>query len=302
MRYITHKGDNLEIMRLMDEQVDMIYLDPPFNTGKELVGHSGAKFNDTWNDVVDEEGIKQMLEDYPRIHHLLQSLGSITDAAYLKFMGLRLLECHRLLKDTGSIFLHCDGKMAHSLKIMLDIIFGKHNFRNNIVWCYKSGGCGARTFAKKHDDIFYYSKSKEHVMNTIKEKVYCDIKKIPNPNGKGIASNMSFGEDDKGIYVMLYPKDYWNIGVLSSNPKSERMGYPTQKPLELLRKIIEYSTKEGDLILDPFMGSGTTIEAGVILNRRVIGIDLNQEGLDCVTERMNNHFGTEPKGSNTPEG
>ena len=186
MKYRIHKGDNLKIMNRMEEEVDMIYLDPPFNTGKDWTGASGATFKDTWNDVTDEEGIEKMLANYPRMDYLFKSLGSITDAAYLKFMAIRLIECHRLLKETGSIFLHCDSTMSHSLKILMDIIFGKNNFRNNIIWTYGKMGNATKKFLNNHDDILFYAKSSKTTMNrqeTLLDKPQIRLAR-ENVNGK----------------------------------------------------------------------------------------------------------------------
>ena len=156
-------ADNLDIMRGMDsETIDLIYLDPPFNTNKKYkapIGSpaEGAEFKDIWKDEDVKDGWhSDIAGQYPYIHHVIQASERIYDhnmMIYLMAMGIRLIEMHRLLKDTGSIYLHCDPTASHYIKLLLDEIFGKNNFRNEIVWCYKSGGATPKYFAKKHDVI-----------------------------------------------------------------------------------------------------------------------------------------------------
>ena len=246
-------GDNLEVMRGMDSGcIDLIATDPPFNTGKDWV-----QFNDKW-----EGGMK----------------------GYLKFMEPRLQEMHRLLKETGSIYLHCDSNASHYLKVMMDGVFGMKHFRNEIVWCYTMPVPSAQRFPRKHDTIFLYWKTSTSVFNT-------DAVRIPY-NPESIARR-SRNQGNKGLYGDSYvfidngkvPEDWW-VDISRLTNQTERNGYPTQKPLKLLFRIIRASSNQGDVVLDPFCGSGTTLVAADRLQRKWIGIDQNQEAVDISRKRI----------------
>ena len=184
-------------------------------------------------------------------------------------MAIRLLEMHRVLKDTGSIYLHCDPTMSHYLKLLLDCVFGEKNFRNEIVWGYKWGGHNTKKmFARKHDLIFFYSKRDHYVFNYEACKEYESI--------SGWKSN------EEGRLL----KDWWwDVPSLNTQAK-ERTGYPTQKPLALLERIIQASSNEGDLILDPFCGCATTCIAAERLRRKWIGIDVSIKAYELVQKRL----------------
>ena len=277
--------DNLDILKGIDNNcVDMIYLDPPFNSKKQWhapVGSSaeGASFKDIFgSDDIDPAWMLQWDKERPELYHFISSMyifADISDASYIQYMAIRIIECHRILKDTGTLFYHCDHVMNDYVKIMLDIIFGRGHDINNIVWCYKSGGASKRTFAKKHDNIFFYAKTDKYKYNSIKERSYVV---------GGLVKDYLI--DDKGKpYHLISPKDYWNIPILSVTAK-ERTGYPTQKPLQLLRKIIECSTDEGDMVLDPFCGCATTCVAAEDLNRQWVGIDVSIKAFELVKDRI----------------
>ena len=240
--------DSLVACRSMpNECVDLIYLDPPFNTGRDFI-----KFNDNWKDKDDYlEVILNGVHGY--FYDLFQMLfGNGSKTYYFSYMTQRIIEMHRVLKDTGSLYLHCDPNTSHYFKIILDKIFGFENFRNEIAWCYGLGGSSKKCFSKKHDIILFYVKTSE---------AYFDKPLVP-------AKSAMMKGKTKGM------NDYWiNIPSLN-NMSKERTGYPTQKPLALLERIIKASSKEGDLVLDPFCGSGTTCLAAEKLRRKWIGIDL----------------------------
>jgi len=178
-------------------------------------------------------------------------------------MTVRLYELHRILKPTGSLYLHCDPTASHYLKIVLDEIFGHKNFRNENVWMYGLGGSSNKTYSKKHDVILFYSKS---------DNYYFDKPQIP------ATSQMMKGQM-KGI------TDVWDIPTINNMAK-ERLGYPTQKPLALLELIVKTSSKEGDLVLDPFCGCGTTIAAAEKLKRNWVGIDITHSAIAAIKERF----------------
>ena len=210
---------------------------------------------------------------------LVEALGKTQPCAYLVNMAVRLAELHRVLKPMGSLYLHCDPAASHYLKIVLDRIFGEKNFRNELVWHYQTGGASRKWFSKKHDVILFYTKTAKYqfypeavpALRTDKA-----MKRARNPKG----ARISAGKSEK------LPMDVWaDIQVL--NPMAtERLGYPTQKPLALLERIIEASSNEGDIVLDPFCGCGTTVAAAEKLNRKWIGIDITYATVAAIQERF----------------
>ena len=271
-----YRGDNLSLLRQMGtETVDLIATDPPFNTGREQQGSLGASFSDRWiwqnvreewlNDIQRVEG----LSDY--IAYLQKTNSSM--AAFLCFMAVRLIEMKRTLKDTGSIYLHCDQTASYHLREVMNLIFGKENFRNEIVWCYSTGGASTTRFAKKHDVILYYSKTDNIFFNTPRVPYTSAMSKDKKHAHK-------FHEDGK---IML---DWWNDIPALSTIANERNGYPTQKPVELYKRIIEASSNPGDVVLDPFAGSGTTLITAETLGRRWIGIDSSRDACQTAQRRF----------------
>ena len=290
-----YTGDNLYFLHGMNsESVDLVYLDPPFNSKrlyKAPVGSraAGTSFKDmwTWNDV-DEAYLDQIVEQYPFLVQFIQATGVIHSEpmkAYLTYMAQRLLELHRVLKPAGSLYLHCDQTASHYLKIALDRIFGKHNFRNEIVWSYRTGGASRTRFARKHDVILFYAKQDGGTFNLQKEKAYTKSRsRRPGVVNYG-GGQAEFFEDEAGVYNLVNMRDVWEISYIGST-HPERVGYPTQKPLELLRRIIEASSNEGDLVLDPFCGCATTCVAAQQLRRSWIGMDLSATTADLIMERL----------------
>jgi DNA modification methylase len=252
---VIYCGDNLQWMRKFpDSFVDLIYLDPPFfsNRHYEVIFKDGAEirsFADRWKGG---------------IHH------------YIEWMRERVFEMRRLLKATGSIYLHCDWHAGHYLKVMMDDVFGYKNFRNEIVWCYRGGGRPKKDFPRKHDTIFRYSKTDEYYFNP-------DPIRIPyEAEGKNRTDISMWGrhgdiDRDKqyGPHPLgKVPEDWWLIDQLNANDP-RRLGYPTQKPPELLERIILSSSKEGDLVFDPFCGCGTTLIVAQKYRRRWLAIDVS---------------------------
>ena len=259
-----YHGDNLDFLRGMDsETVDLVATDPPFKKGRDFHATpdslaAGAKFQDRWSwaDDVEGEWVDQLTDDWPKVMTVInaarESYGDDM-GAFLCFMAVRLLEMHRLLKPTGSVYLHIDHTAHAYAKTLMDAIFGKANFRNEIAWCYKSGGVSTRYFAKKHDNILFYSRSSRYAFHPLKVKSYGQV-------GGGQGGKVQYHRDALGTYSIVAARDWWDISMLSTT-HSERTGFPTQKPLALYERIIQASSNEGDLVLDPFAGCATTLIA-----------------------------------------
>ncbi len=283
-------GDNLAFLRAMNsESVDLIATDPPFNKGKDFHATpdslaAGAKFQDrwSWERDVHQEWIDQITDDYPRLIEAIESARyahSDGMGAFMCFMAVRLLEMQRVLKPTGSIYLHCDPTASHYLKAIMDAIFGRKNFRNEIVWCYRSGGSGKRQFAKKHDIILFYAKDgKLSRFNVLKVKSY-------GQTGGGQGGAVKYYRDKNGTYSIVSARDWWEISMLSTT-HGERTGYPTQKPLALYDRIVKASSNKGEVVLDPFAGCATTCIAAERLGRQWVGIDIWDKAHEVVIERL----------------
>lgn len=263
-----YHGDNMYFMPDMpSESIDLIYIDPPFGT------------QSLWKSKAFKEKV-QDLQFYDIFG------GGVN--GYVNFLKERLIQMHRLLKPTGSLFVHLDWRMSHYIKIELDKIFGvknpassNTNFINEIIWCYKSGGASKRSFSKKHDTILFYAKNKRKYTFILKKE-----KSYRNESGSPIGTQKYF-YDNKGKYTFVHPRDYWNIPMLSVTGH-ERTGWPTQKPLALLDRIIKATTKPGDLVADFFCGCGTAIVAAHRLNRKWIGMDASKTACEVMLERIRN--------------
>ena len=292
-------GDNLPIMRGMNsESVDLIYLDPPFNSKANYAAPIGSKaagaaFKDTWTlSDVDVEWINLIETKHPALYRVLLAAMSKSDKSYLAYMAARLLEMKRLLKPTGSIYLHCDPTMSHYLKLIMDAVFGRKNFRNEIIWCYRGGGTPTRDFARKHDTILRYAFDVP-TFNVDDVRIpYSDAVTASSTSryDKSYRSNKvyeGYKPNEKG----KHPEDWWPIQPLMPSDKTERVGYPTQKPLALLNRIIKASSNESDIVLDPFAGCATTCIAAENLHRQWIGIDISPKAADLVHQRMQRELG-----------
>lgn len=288
-------GDNLTFLRAMNsESVDLIATDPPFNKGRDFHATpdslaDGASFQDrwSWENDVHQDWVDKITDDFPRVMNVIQgSRSSYGDdmGAFLCFMAVRLLEMRRVLKTTGSIYLHCDPTASHYLKELMDAVFGRKNFVNEIIWCYKSGGATSKYFAKKHDAILLYKKGKSYVYNPQKEKSYMGVGY--NTGNKNVTLFYDDKEDLFGPYTLVNMKDWWEIPMIATSNKTERYGYPTQKPLALYERIINASSSEGDIVLDPFCGCATTPVAAEKLKRQWVGIDIWDRAYRAVVDRM----------------
>ena len=305
-------------MRGMDSAtVDLIYLDPPFNSNANYAAPigseaAGAEFKDTWAlSDIDIEWLDVIEEPYPILWRVLMAAMRDSDKSYLIYMAIRLLEMKRLLKPTGSMYLHCDPTMSHYLKLVMDAIWGREHFRNEIVWSYGKWTNVTNQFQRNHDCILFYSasQSKGRTFN----KQFSD--KQSNHYEKGYHTNVitggisqlivydrdkalekiNSGKYDKIVYregeTQTALSDVWDIPIL--NPMSkERTGFKTQKPLALLKRIILASSNEGDMVLDPFCGCATTCVSAHHYGRYWIGIDISAKAAELVVARISKAQGS----------
>ena len=297
-----YTGDNLFILTGMNSaSVDLIYLDPPFNSKRTYsapIGTkaAGASFKDMWSwDDVNEAYLERLITTHPTLFHYISAVGYIHGKpmqAYLAYMAQRILEMHRVLKDTGSIYLHCDPTASHYLKMIMDGVFGKNNFRNEVVWCYtRMAAKGQKKLSQAHDIILRYSKGQNWIFNV-------DDIRLPYAEGskrrEGYTLNrLGSGYSKEGETVLnplgKFPED-WIIDIPYLRGK-ERTGYPTQKPLKLLKRIIRLSSNEGDVVLDPFCGCATTCVSAQHLGRKWIGIDIEEKARELVVTRLSDAGG-----------
>ena len=285
--------------------VDLIYLDPPFNSKSNYnLPFKGRlardvkpveAFKDTWTWGTQQDEYLRDLQKGPSTRVLADFIqltqkveasfnpgagGSLS--AYLVNMAVRLIPMKRILSKTGSIYLHCDPTASHYLKMVMDAIFGQKNFRNEIIWGYRTGGVSKHWFPKKHDVLLAYGKvpTKERITTHIapQERIYYDV------NFMGSCRQ----DEDGRWYADVYIRDIWDDKKVKAvlNMSHERLGYPTQKPLALLERIIRTSSNEGDIVLDPFCGCGTTLHAAETLKRNWIGIDISKFSAGLVRERI----------------
>jgi DNA modification methylase len=262
---VIYCGDNLYWMsRLPDEFVDLCYIDPPFfsNRHYEVIFGDGEEirsFEDRWKGGIEN---------------------------YIDWMRARVEEIHRMLKPTGSFYLHCDWHASHHLKVMCDDVFGHNNFRNEIVWCYRGAGYPKKDFGRRHDTIFRYSKGDDYKFNLddIREE-YAEATKERFSHYIGNVR----GDRDYGVQKLnplgKQPDDWWQIQPIAPSAK-ERLGYPTQKPEALLERIIQASSNSYDLVFDCFCACGTTLVAAQKLGRRWLGIDVSPTGCKLVQYRL----------------
>ena len=342
--------DNLEVMRgINSASVDLIYLDPPFNSKRMFeapIGSqaAGASFKDAWTlDDVKEEWVIQIEDEHPALAHIITAAGKAHSEgmqAYLTWMTVRLMEMHRLLKPTGSIYLHCDPTASHYLKATMDAVFGAENFRSEITWKRTTTHSDTKNWAAVNDIIFYYAHSSSYLWNPQygeydekyvstkyryddndgRGRYTLDNMTSPNPRPnmmyewRGHASPAKGWRYSRETMAQLdgegriwYPdskerrprlKRYLNempgriqdtiwtdIAPVNSQAK-ERTGYPTQKPLALLERIIKASSNEGDVVLDPFCGCATACIAAERLGRQWIGVDISEKAYELVIDRM----------------
>ena len=365
-------GDNLQIMReyIADNSIDLIYLDPPFNSkatynvlyDEKNGTHSRAQitaFEDTWHwGIESESAYHEIVQQGPRkladlILALRGFLGQNDMMAYLVMMAIRLVEMYRVLKSTGSLYLHCDPTASHYLKLVMDAVFGAKNFRNEIIWKRRYGSFStvhmSNKFGSSTDTIFFYAKSdqasftpqysfnnpnyQEYVKRTFKhvdeQGRYYRIADLANPalrpnliyeykgykppkNGWAISREKMEQWDKEGR--LYFPKDpngriqrrrfldelrgkpvqnLWDDIEMISSQSAERLGFPTQKPEALLERIINASSNEGAIVMDPFCGCGTAISVAESLKRHWIGIDITHLAITLMKHRLNTAFGAD---------
>ena len=298
-----YHGDNLEFLRGMNsETVKLIATDPPFNKNRDFHATpdslaAGAKFEDRWRWEVDvhQEWIDAIQDDWPAVWQVIEAAKVAAGrdmAAFLCWLGVRVLEMHRILREDGSLYLHIDHTAAAYTKALLDAIFGRKQFRNEIVWCYTGPGNVTRWFPRKHDTLLFYAKSPVATFN--RDAVRIPYKQLNaqhrEAGGGGIGGNLtpeSVGEfQEKG----KIPEDYWLEDRDGMSPvgrrAAERTGYPTQKPLALYERIIKASSNEGDFVLDPFCGCATTPVAAENLGRQWVGIDIWDKAHETAIKRL----------------
>ena len=307
-------GDNLAIMRQMNsETVDLIYLDPPFNSKRMYEGNLDPEmgkqsFSDIWGDSdITEDDRRILRERNPLLAELISFLGhshGISWQSYLSFMGIRLMEMHRLLKDTGSIYLHCDPTMSHPLKLLMDIIFGNggsgsgnayRGFRNDITWKrYRGKRSGAKhKFAAVTDCLLFYAMSNKSTFHTpfnpLRPEYVKTVYKYNDGDGKGfyrfggrLRERKYYLVNSKGIPV----SSLWDDVDELNGTTREATGWATQKPIALLERIIKASSNKGDVVLDPFCGCGTACIAATHLGRQWIGIDQHPSADAIMKQRI----------------
>lgn len=243
-------SDNLELMaEMQDNTVDLIYCDILYGTGRKF------------KDYQDLKPKREIIEEH-----------------YIP----RIKEMHRILKDTGSIYLQMDTKINHWIRCIMDDVFGYDNFVNEIIWNYKTGGASKKYFPRKHDNIFLYTKTKKYTFNKLTDKNY-----IKHKYG---FSNLETGEDENGFYYLRTMQDVWNVPIIRTvkdKIDKEKLGYDTQKPKALIERIIKASSNEGDLVADFYAGSFTTAEVCKYLNRNFIGCDISEKAVQIGRARVN---------------
>lgn len=278
-----YHGDCLFVMNhdIPPESVDLIYLDPPFFTGKVQRGEWRPEAMEvSYDDSKAFWAAQGVAEVAPMwLKHIAVKRPAF--ASYLYYMMMRLDACQRVLKRTGTIYLHCDPRASHYLKMVMDEIFGVENFHNEIIWCYAGGGIPKKDYPRKHDVILRYVKSKTFAFNA----EYRPYTEGTVQRGRTLVKG-KYAE--KGLRKEGTPiNDWWaDVPKITSPTDPEKTGYPTQKPESLLMRIINCSSDEGDVVLDPFCGCGTTAIAASKLNREWIGIDLNKTAFEITIGRF----------------
>jgi site-specific DNA-methyltransferase (adenine-specific) len=316
---ILYYGDNLEILRnrIKAETIDLCYIDPPFNSKRSYfqiynnIGEEDDKaqaqaFIDTWEwDTLAKEGFQQITTNFEGrftrqsielIMSLKNILGEGNLLAYLVSMSLRISEIYRVLKKTGTFYLHCDPTASHYLKLLLDAVFCAQGgeFRNEIIWSYETGGIPRNDFSRKHDVIFRYTKSKEWTFNA---------NEVMEPRSDEVLRRIATGNPSatRSTGQVRHPSDVFRIPSINAMAK-ERQGYPTQKPEALLERIIKASSNEGDTVLDAYCGCGTSVVVAERLNRHWIGIDITYHSISVILKRIEDKFGKKILSSITLDG
>jgi len=301
-------GDNLAIMReyIPDASVDLVYLDPPFNSNRNynvlFKDESGrdsdaqiTAFEDTWhwNEVAERTYQALVTAGQERVARVISALRNILGTnqmmAYLVMMAPRLVELDRVLQPTGSIYLHCDPTASHYLKLLLDAIFGPAQFRSEIIWSYRRWPSKTPNYQHMHDVLLYYAKGEHPTFNVLHEPASASFLRRFKGKGNRLDPDATTkrATDDETPGMPL--RDVWELSILAGS-SAERLGYPTQKPLALLERVIQTSSNPGDVVLDPFAGCGTTVAAAQQLGRRWIGIDITHLSIAILKYRLDGLF------------
>lgn len=305
-------GDNLDVLQrhVAPESVDLVYLDPPFNSNADynvLFEEHGERaaaqikaFTDTWEwNTESAKAFQKLVEGGGEVAAAMRAfrtlLGDSDMLAYLSMMAPRLVELRNVLKPSGSLFLHCDPTASHYLKVLLDKVFGARCFRNEIIWGYRKWAVSASQFARNHDVVLFYSKSPGRVNKF--HTLYVPVSPGTLKRWKGRKQQAIHVEgvrrSTSGAAAAQSPMpDWWDISIINPNA-AERLGYPTQKPIALLERIIAATTDPGDVVLDPFCGCGTTVDAAQSLGRQWIGIDITHIATGLIKSRLVSRFGPE---------
>lgn len=335
-------GDCLDVLKDLYKEypkgfIDLIYIDPPFNSKKnynvlfEDVDMENTKaqkeaFADTWSNVSYIDTLNEIADVDHDLYTFLKTLDSLqiskSAVSYLTTMAIRILYMQRLLKDSGSFYLHCDPTMSHYLKLVCDLIFGANCFKNELIWCYKERGLSKKHYNKKHDVILFFTKSasgytfnykeitEDYSPSTIKKFRYADEdgrkfrirgKNVPEAGKYRRQTDIPIAEESEYTYRQYLDEsdgvlamDWFEMPFLNQVSK-ERLGYPTQKPLALLERIIKASSNEGDIVADFFCGCGTTIAAAQKLGRRWIGADISHLAVKLIANRLIDQFGPDTR-------
>jgi site-specific DNA-methyltransferase (adenine-specific) len=302
-------GDCLDILKssIEDESIDLIYIDPPFNSKRdynvlfESIDMTDAKaqkeaFKDTWSRVKYIDELNEISDLDRDLYKLLKALDEVriskSAISYLTIMAHRIFYMHRKLKSTGSFYLHCDPNMSHYLKLVCDMIFDKKNFRNEIVWHYRRWSNVAKVFQRMHDTLLFYTKSDKYRFNT-QLQPYSHPEWIEETVRGVVDGKLVRLKDAEGRYIKRTKEnigvplhDTWNDINFLGPTAEERVGYSTQKPEALLERIINTSSKKGDIIADFFCGCGTTVAVAQRLGRKWIGVDISHLAIRLVFDRL----------------
>ena len=292
-----YHGDNLDFLRGMNsETVNLIATDPPFNKSRDFHATpdslaSGARFEDrwSWHDDIHDDWLIEIQRDEPEVWQVITSAKAVWGddmAAFLCWLGVRVLEMHRVLAEDGSLYLHIDHTAHAYVKTLLDAIFGRRHFRNEIVWCYRGAGYPKTDFGRRHDTLSRYSKSDQYTFN---------LDDVREPYAEATIDRFAHyignrrKTGDYGLQTLhplgKHPDDWWQIQPIAPSAK-ERVGFPTQKPLALYERIIKASSNPGDMVLDPFCGCATTPVAAERLGREWVGMAIWDGAHQMVLDRL----------------
>ena len=285
--------DNLDVLRgLNSESIDLVYADPPFNSNKNYeapIGSkaAGAAFKDTWTlSDVDLAWHGEIADREPKVYAAIDNAGIVHGPgmkSYLIMMAVRLLELRRVLKRTGALFLHCDPTANGYLRVLLDAVLGNQNYRNEIVWCYTGPANAQRQFPRKHDTVYWYSVGQKWTFQR-------DNVRVPYVKRQTGKTHGIFKEERELSKAGKVPEDWWTKFTPVARLQRERVGYPTQKPLALLDRIIKATSNVGEVVLDPFCGCATACVSAESLGRQWIGIDLSPVAATLVESRLRDQF------------